>query len=46
VHPSTYTPIDTWQVLGQALQDTGMTAAEAALVMGGNMMRVAGQVWR
>ena len=46
VHPSTYTPIDTWQVLGQALQDTGMTAAEAAQVMGGNMMRVAGQVWR
>ena len=46
VHPSTYTPIDTWQVLGQALQDTGMTADEAALVMGGYMMRVAGQVWR
>jgi membrane dipeptidase len=46
VHPATYTPIDTWQVLGQALQDTGMTATEAALVMGGNMMRVAGQVWR
>jgi membrane dipeptidase len=46
VQPSTYTPIDTWQVLGQALQDTGMTATEAALVMGGNMMRVAGQVWR
>ena len=29
----------------QALQDTGMTAAEAALVMGGNMMRVASRVW-
>ena len=43
---ATYTPIETWNVLGQALQDTGMTAAEAALVMGGNMMRVAGQVWR
>ena len=27
VHPSTYTPIDSWQVLGQALQNTGMTAA-------------------
>ena len=46
VQPSTYTPMETWQVLGQALQDTGMNAAEAALVMGGNMMRVAAQVWR
>jgi len=45
LQPSTYTPLETWQVLGKALQDTGMTAAEAALVMGGNMMRVAGQVW-
>jgi membrane dipeptidase len=40
-----YTPIDTWQLLAQALQDTGMTIAEAALVMGGNMLRVAGQTW-
>jgi len=40
-----YTPIDTWQLLAQALQDTGMTMAEAALVMGGNMLRVAGQTW-
>jgi membrane dipeptidase len=46
VNPSTYTPQETWPQLGQALQDTGMSAAEAALVMGGNMMRVAGQVWR
>lgn len=45
LQPSTYTPLETWQVLGKALQGTGMTAAEAALVMGGNMMRVAGQVW-
>ena len=45
LQPSTYTPLETWQVLGKALQDTGMTAAEATLVMGGNMMRVAGQVW-
>jgi len=42
---STYPPIDSWMVLGAALQRTGMTADEAALVMGGNMMRVAGQVW-
>ena len=46
VNPSTNTPQETWPLLGQALQDTGMSAAEAALVMGGNMMRVAGQVWR
>ncbi len=42
---STYPPIDSWQVLGAALQRTGMSADEAALVMGGNMMRVAEQVW-
>ncbi len=40
-----YPPIECWKVLGTALQRTGMTAAEAALVMGGNMMRVAAQVW-
>jgi membrane dipeptidase len=40
-----FTPIATWQLLAQALQDTGMTIDEAALVMGGNMLRVAGQVW-
>jgi membrane dipeptidase len=43
---ATYTPIETWNVLGQALQDTGMSAAEAQLVMGDNMVRVAQQVWR
>ena len=42
---STYPPIDSWKVLGDALQGTGMTADEAALVLGGNMMRVAAQVW-
>ena len=42
---STYPPIDSWRVLGEALQKTGMTADEAALVMGGNMMRVAQKVW-
>ncbi|WP_295954773.1 membrane dipeptidase [Rhodoferax sp.] len=40
-----YTPVETWQVLGQALQDVGMTADDAALAMGGNMLRVAQQVW-
>ena len=42
---STYPPIASWKVLGAALQRTGMTADEAALVMGGNMVRVARQVW-
>ena len=42
---STYPPIASWKVLGEALQRTGMTADEAALVMGGNMVRVARQVW-
>jgi len=42
---SWYPPISSWQVLGEALQRTGMNADEAALVLGGNMMRVAEQVW-
>jgi len=42
---ATFTPIDTWRELADALQQTGMTADEAALVMGGNMARVAQQVW-
>lgn len=43
---ATFTPVETWQLLPQALQDTGMTAEEAAQVMGGNMLRVAAQVWK
>ncbi len=42
----TYTPIETWLKVDAALQRTGMTGEEAALVMGGNMMRLARQVWR
>ncbi len=41
----TYAPVETWPVLASALQATGMTRDEAALVMGGNMARVARQVW-
>jgi membrane dipeptidase len=41
-----YPPVESWSILGTALQATGMTAPEAALVMGGNMIRVAAQVWR
>ncbi|MEP6965816.1 MAG: membrane dipeptidase, partial [Polaromonas sp.] len=42
----TYTPVETWQLLPQALERVGMSAQEAAGVMGLNMMRVAGQVWQ
>ena len=42
----TYTPVDTWQVLSGALQKVGMSAAEAAAVMGDNMLRVAGLAWQ
>ena len=45
ISKSTYPPIESWTVLDRALQKTGMTADEAALVMGGNMMRVAQKVW-
>ncbi len=40
-----FTPVETWPLLAHALQGTGMTPAEAALVMGGNMLRVAEQTW-
>ena len=43
---SSYPPIESWTILAEALQRTGMTAHDAVLVMGGNMMRVARQVWR
>ena len=46
VQRMTYPPIETWAVLREALQRTGMASAEADLVMGGNMMRVARRVWR
>ncbi|MBP6505342.1 MAG: membrane dipeptidase [Rhodoferax sp.] len=42
---SAYPPVESWRELSAELQRTGMTAEEAALVMGGNMVRVAGQVW-
>ena len=41
-----YTPVATWQLLPAALQKVGMSAAEAALVMGDNMMRVASVCWQ
>lgn len=41
----TYAPVPTWRQLSLALQKVGLRAAEAAGVMGENMLRVAGQVW-
>ncbi len=40
-----YTPVETWQLLPEALAKVGMTPADVALVMGENMVRVARQVW-
>jgi membrane dipeptidase len=40
-----YPAVESWAELSAALQRTGMTAPEAALVMGGNMLRVARQTW-
>jgi membrane dipeptidase len=42
----TYASVDTWRALAAALQRVGMTEDDAALVMGGNMLRVARRVWR
>jgi len=41
-----YAPVDTWMHLPAALAATGMAAAEVDLVLGGNMLRVAQQVWQ
>ncbi|WP_394779514.1 membrane dipeptidase, partial [Undibacterium sp.] len=44
--PPSFTPVETWKLLPAALEKTGMSKEEAALVLGGNMMRVAQQVWK
>ncbi|MES2075349.1 MAG: membrane dipeptidase [Pseudomonadota bacterium] len=43
--PPTFTPPSVWRELGAALRRTGMSEAEAEMVMGRNMMRVAQQAW-
>ena len=43
--PSSYPDIKDWTLLPQALKDLGMNEAESQAVMGGNMTRVAEQVW-
>ena len=40
-----YAPMTTWQLLPEALHAVGMGTDEVALVLGGNMLRVATQVW-
>lgn len=40
-----YAPVETWGGIEAALRRAGFSAAEAAGVMGGNMARVARQVW-
>ena len=41
-----YVSLETWGELEHALTDAGMSADDAAAVMGGNMRRVAEGVWR
>lgn len=43
--PPTFTPPEVWRQLAFALRKVGMSDAEAEMVMGRNMMRVAQQVW-
>lgn len=45
VMKSVYPPVEDWRELEPALRAVGMSAADAALVMGGNMMRTAQRVW-
>jgi membrane dipeptidase len=40
-----YAPVETWEALPDELRRTGMSSEDAALVMGGNMTRVARGVW-
>jgi membrane dipeptidase len=42
----TYAPVEAWRELPLALAGLGMSAPEIAKVLGGNMARVARQVWR
>jgi len=45
VSPSTYPPVSAWLALRPALLALGMGERDADCVMGGNMLRVARQVW-
>jgi membrane dipeptidase len=41
-----YTPVETWRLLPEALRRVGLGAAEIEGVMGDNMMRVAAIAWQ
>lgn len=43
--PPSFTPIGVWRSIAAELRKLGMSAKEAEMVMGRNMMRVAQQVW-
>jgi len=45
IRPMVYAPVATWAELPAALERLGMTREEIALVLGGNMARVARQTW-
>ncbi len=40
-----YAPVETWRALPQALREVGLSEADVLGVLGGNMARVARQVW-
>lgn len=44
--PPSFVAADMWRGLRAELLKTGMSSDDAALVMGGNMLRVARQVWK
>lgn len=46
ISPITYTPVETWQLLPDALAKVGFSAGDIEAIVGGNMMRVAAQVWK
>lgn len=46
IEPMAYTPVDTWQRLAVELAKVGLSPEEADAIMGGNMQRVARQVWK
>jgi len=46
VQRMSYTPVETWRLLPEALRQAGLGAAEIEGVMGDNMMRVAGIAWQ
>ncbi len=45
IAPMKYPTVETWKQLPAALDRVGMNHAEVEMVMGGNMLRVAGAVW-